>query len=409
MPQDEEYTQESMIKEEPEAEYGEQEERRQVYLKRLEQYLKDPEFRKIEGFPLGTDEAVLALSDPPYYTACPNPFMPEILEVWQAERREIRAELGLPDDETSGKGKATYHREPFAADVSEGKNDPIYNAHSYHTKVPHKAIMRYILHYTDPGDIVFDGFCGTGMTGVAAQLCGDKKEVESLGYRVDEEGVIYDGEKAISRLGARKAVLNDLSPAATFIAYNYNTPVDARAFEKEAKRILKEVEKECGWMYETWHPNCDDPNRVKGKINYTVWSDVFRCPQCGQEMVFWDVAVDQKKKTIKKNWECPGCTSLLSKSPRKNSGALRVERVMDAKFDSALGETTTQARQIPVLINYSVGKKRFEKKGDQEDQNLLKMIEDGQIPYDFPIDELPEGFNTRQPKESHGLTHVQPH
>ncbi len=73
------------------------------------------------------------------------------------------------------------------------------------------------------------------------------------------------GEKAISRLGARKAVLNDLSPAATFIAYNYNTPVDARAFEREAKRILKEVEKECGWMYETWHPHCDDPNRVKGK------------------------------------------------------------------------------------------------------------------------------------------------
>ena len=67
-----------------------------------------------------------------------------------------------------------YSREPFAADVSEGKNDPIYNAHSYHTKVPHKAIMRYILHYTEPGDVVFDGFCGTGMTGVAAQLCGDR-------------------------------------------------------------------------------------------------------------------------------------------------------------------------------------------------------------------------------------------
>ena len=78
-----------------------------------------------------------------------------------------------------------YSREPFAADVSEGKNDPIYNAHSYHTKVPHKAIMRYILHYTEPGDLVFDGFCGTGMTGVAAQLCGDRAVVESLGYRVD--------------------------------------------------------------------------------------------------------------------------------------------------------------------------------------------------------------------------------
>ena len=52
------------------------------------------------------------------------------------------------------------------------------------------------------------------MTGVAAQMCGDKKEVESLGYRVDAEGVIYEGEKPISRMGARKAVLNDLSPAA---------------------------------------------------------------------------------------------------------------------------------------------------------------------------------------------------
>lgn len=33
-----------------------------------------------------------------------------------------------------------YHREPFAADASEKKNDAIYNAHSYYTKVSHKAI-----------------------------------------------------------------------------------------------------------------------------------------------------------------------------------------------------------------------------------------------------------------------------
>ena len=44
--------------------------------------------------------------------------------------------------------------------------------HADHTKVPHKAIIRYLLHYTDPGDIVLDGFCGSGMTGVAAQMCG---------------------------------------------------------------------------------------------------------------------------------------------------------------------------------------------------------------------------------------------
>lgn len=114
--------------------------------------------RGIEGFPIAKDEDIIALSNPPYYTACPNPFIEEFIQ-----------ENGTPYDEVTDE----YHREPFAADVSEGKSDPIYNLHSYHTKVPHKAIMRYILHYTNPNDIVLDGFCGTGMTGVAAQLCGE--------------------------------------------------------------------------------------------------------------------------------------------------------------------------------------------------------------------------------------------
>jgi len=104
--------------------------RREHFLAILREQLKDPEFRKIEGFPIGEDEDILALSDPPYYTACPNPFLGDFIRCY-----------GKPyDPETDD-----YHREPFAADVSEGKNDPIYNAHSYHTKVPHKAIMRYKL------------------------------------------------------------------------------------------------------------------------------------------------------------------------------------------------------------------------------------------------------------------------
>src|SRR3954471_20410916 len=66
-----------------------------------------------------------------------------------------------------------YEPAPFAADIKEGKNDPIYNAHSYHTKVPPRSIIPYILHYTKPGDLVLDPFCGSGMTGVAAQMCAD--------------------------------------------------------------------------------------------------------------------------------------------------------------------------------------------------------------------------------------------
>jgi DNA methylase len=262
-----------------------EEERRTYFTEKLSEKLQEPEFRKNEGFPIGSDDDILALSEPPYYTACPNPWISDFITEWESEKPEKPADY-------------KYHREPFAVDVSEGKSDPIYNAHSYHTKVPHKAIMRYILHYTEPGDIVFDGFCGTGMTGVAAQMCGDRKTVESLGYQVKPDGTIMQQETdengkitwaPFSKLGIRRAVLNDLSPAATFIAYNYNTPVDVKEFEKEAKRILKEVEEECGWMYETKHSD----GKI-GKINYTVWSDVFVWPDCANEVIFWEAALDKE-------------------------------------------------------------------------------------------------------------------
>lgn len=361
---------------------------REEYRGRLAEMLKDPEFRKIEGFPIGEDEAILALSDPPYYTACPNPFLNEIVEKWRSERAALRDELGLPNDEPAGSKyivrenmpTKNYHREPFAADVSEGKTDPIYNAHSYHTKVPHKAIMRYILHYTDPSDVVLDGFCGTGMTGIAAQLCGDKKTVESLGYKV-KDGIIHDeNNKPISQLGDRKATLVDLSPAASFIAYNYNVHADAQKFEREAKRILKEVEQECSWMYETIHTD----NKSKGRINYTIWSDVFLCPECGGEMVFWDVALDRQKGEVRDSWNCPHCATLLSKSSSKDSGTQKVENSWETIFDRSIGKLTKRLKQAPVLMNYSHGGKRFEKRPDEHDLSLIKQVEEGDIPYTFP-------------------------
>jgi len=346
--------------------------------------------RGIEGFPIAKDEDIISLSDPPYYTACPNPFIEDFIN-----------KHGKPYDPE----KDTYRRQPFAADVSEGKNNPIYNAHSYHTKVPHKAIMRYILHYTEPGDIVLDGFCGTGMTGVAASLCGDRKSVESLGYRVQDNGVILDekGER-FSKLGARKAILIDLSPAATFIAYNYNTPVDVQEFEREARRILKEVEDECGWMYQTQHvvdgkvQKDRKGNPVMGRINYTVWSDVFVCPNCSGELVFWEVAVDKEDGRVRDEFTCPHCGSHLTKRS--------LERAMERVYDRDLEEVIDRARQVPVLINYSVGGKRYEKKPDEYDLELIRKIDESTIPHWYPINRMPEGYNTEQPRASHGITHV---
>ncbi|MBS3974429.1 MAG: DNA methylase, partial [Actinobacteria bacterium] len=338
--------------------------RRAHFTEELRKKLQDPEFRKIEGFPIGSDEDILNLSDPPYYTACPNPWIADFIAEWEAQKPK------QPEG-------YHYHREPFAADVSEGKNDPIYNAHSYHTKVPHKAIMRYILHYTQPEDIVFDGFCGTGMTGVAAQMCGDREAVMSLGYQVKQDGTILqeemdeDGKKVwrpFSKLGVRRAVLNDLSPAATFIAYNYNTPVDVAVFEKEAKRILGEVEKECGWMYETLHTD----GKTKGRVDYVVWSEIFSCPECAGEVVFLEEAMDMETKKVMKEYPCPHCNAVITKQ--------KMSRTFESYYDSLLTETKERPKRKPIQIVYRIGKSKHTKTPDSNDIEILTRVSELELP-----------------------------
>lgn len=358
--------------------------RREHFLAILREKLKDPEFRKIEGFPIGEDEDILALSDPPYYTACPNPFLEDFIRCY-----------GKPyDPETDN-----YHREPFAADVSEGKNDPIYNAHSYHTKVPHKAIMRYILHYTEPGDIVFDGFCGTGMTGVAAQLCGDKEAVKSLGYSIGKDGEILDESgKEFSRLGVRKAMLNDISPLASFVSYNYNSRVSSRSFQNSLNFLINKLNEEIGWCYLTLHnPNDlqvlrainlskDNLNKLEdsgfawGTINYIIWSDVFRCNNCSQEVVFWNEAIDKASGEVKSRFECSHCKVLLTKR--------EIERVETSDYDVHLQKIVKKPKQVPVLVNYSYGKKRLNKKPDKYDLAVIEIFKQKNADSWFPIDSM---------------------
>ncbi len=382
--------------------------RREHYLKLLAEKLKDPEFRKIEGFPIGSDDAILELSDPPYYTACPNPFVEDFIQHY-----------GKSYDSS-----VPYIKEPFFADVSEGKYDPLYKLHPYHTKVPHRAIMRYILQYTEPGDLVQDAFAGSGATGIAAQLCGNKEVVESLGYKVDSNDVIYkeeiiSGKESLvpfSKLGARKAILSDLSPVAGFISYIYNTPSEPISFQHDAKRLLRETEKKYGWMFQTAHAPTNDqiqlaveeinsneiPDLGKfcavGRVNYTVWSDVFTCPECASDVVFWNTAVDIEGGKVNDQFSCPSCAASLTKRS--------MERKWQKLMDPYLGHIVEQAVQVPVMINYKVGKKRFQKIPDQADIALILKTESVRASEWCPTFQLPVGFNTRQPIESHGLTHI---
>lgn len=327
--------------------------------------------RDIEGFPIGTDEDIIALSDAPYYTACPNPFIKEFIE-----------ENGTPYDEE----KDDYHCEPFAADVSEGKYHPIYRLHPYHTKVPHRAIVKYIMHYTKPGDIVFDGFCGTGMTGVAATVCGHPENDLKVEIDNAEKNAIW---------GKRNSILADLSPAATFFAYAANSKQDVAKLTDEIKDILKKCDEECGWMFETDHPGAF--NNIRGTINFMVWSDVYICPHCGKEFVFWKNGVDVKHGKVLKSFKCPSCHASLKKND--------CQVVMEPYYDSELNKNSSMKKQVPVYINYSYGGKTYEKEPDNFDLELIKKIESYKIPYWYPTNRMCEGGEARR-NDDIGVTHV---
>lgn len=61
--------------------FDSEDQRREYFRNELRKKL--PELRKIEGFPKGNDEDIIALSDPPYYTACPNPWIDSFVDKWK--------------------------------------------------------------------------------------------------------------------------------------------------------------------------------------------------------------------------------------------------------------------------------------------------------------------------------------
>ena len=346
--------------------------RRDYFLDRLEEKL--PKLRERPDFPHGEDEDILRMSDPPYYTACPNPFLAGFVEHYGRPYD--------PDEE--------YHREPYAVDVSVGKTDKLYRAHPYHTKVPHLAIVPSILHYTEPGDIVLDGFCGSGMTGVAAQWCG----TAPVSYRKELEAQWRKEGRDAPEWGARRVILGDLSPAATFIAANYNIPFDVDEFADAARKLLDDVEEEVGWMYETLHTD----GKTKGRINYTVWSEVFSCPECAGEVVFFDHALDTNTKTTRLAFPCPHCSTELTKR--------RLERIFETLVDRDRDSTWSRIRLLPIAIDYRVGRTHYNKDVTSADLAILDLVTRGlalDVPANrFPIETMYHGSRLA-PK---GITHL---
>lgn len=357
--------------------FANDEERRTYFREELRKQL--PELKKIEGFPVGEDDDILNLSDPPYYTACPNPWINDFIAEWEAKKTEL---------ELQGKRTSVFDvDEPYASDISEGKNNSIYNAHSYHTKVPHPAIMRYILHYTQPGDVVFDGFAGTGMTGVAAGMCGyPEKEIKA---KIENE--FKSAGMNTPNWGTRQSVCGDLSPVASFISYNLNNNHDDKSHH-DFLDTLKKLKLKYSHLYETNHTTGG-----KGLIEYVVWSDVVICDNCNNEESFWNLFVRRGEGFVENEVKCKKCNCNIKRGGTKNK--------IETKFDQELNKSIQSAVSKPVLICYKYKNKRFFKQPDENDIRLDAKIDEMNILSWIPTYRMPEGDESRR-NDKEGITHV---
>ena len=113
-------------------------------------------------------------------------------------------------------GHATLPRvESLSGMIVAPRTDPVYNCHTYLTKVPIGAIQPFIEAFTEPGEVVADFFAGSGMTGLAALQLNRRARLSDIsvlgqhiacGYLTDlpEETLRDAGTEAVQR--ARAAI-----------------------------------------------------------------------------------------------------------------------------------------------------------------------------------------------------------
>ena len=170
---------------------------------------------------------ILAMSLPPYYTACPNP-------IWQSGSRRPSRTGRRPRLRRS---RPVRHRH-LRGQVATRSTRPTPTRPRCRTRrscgssstTPSPAM------WSSTGSAARDDRRrGAGVRDAAATTCGARSK----------------RRWATVRWGARRAVLQDLSPSATFIAAGVNLPVDAEAFDRRSAEILDQFDAEWGWMYKT--------------------------------------------------------------------------------------------------------------------------------------------------------------
>lgn len=131
---------------------------------------------------------------------------------------------------------------------------PVYKMHRYFARRPYSVFNELVKHYSNPGSIILDPFCGGGVT-----------VVEALRLR-------------------RKVIGVDLNPMATFITENEILYTDIKNFDNTLLKIKEKCKQKIDSLYITTCPKC----KSEVPANWFEWSNVVKCKGCKKPVVLSD-------------------------------------------------------------------------------------------------------------------------
>ena len=267
-------------------------------------------------------------------------------------RRFVEKHVSPFDPETDD-----YNVPALTENVTSTRATAVYAMHSYHQgKKPHDALRQFVRHYTRPGELVLDPFCGSGGTALAAVLEG------------------------------RRAVALDRSPAAVFIANHYCKPIDPVELQQAFRELAAAIEPEMDWLYETRCDRCGG----KARTAFTVFSERFLCPRCRKIVPLLDCVAAEGRTAAgrpKKISVCPHCQrdghveEIRTRSERR--GAVPVA----SAYVCAGG--CTPARSMRRHDDPDAKKRRFFRKYDL---GKIEEIAGRDIPHWYPTIRFPPTF-----------------
>ena len=231
-------------------------------------------------------------------------------------------------------GTASTFEALYRGSLPASRGGHLYRAFPYPTKIAPEAIALFIAAHTQPGDTVFDGFAGSGTTGLAALLCGNPPvEVRAAAAR---EGLQV-------AWGPRNAVLYELGALGAFVAATLTNPPPPAHFRSAAEEVLDAADREIGWMYAT-----RDEHGREGAIRHMVWSEQLRCPRCRSVASLWDGAVSRAPARIAAQWTCPHCAY--------SAQADAAERLVETTPDDLLGAACLARVRKPAWLYGRTGR-----------------------------------------------------